>query len=180
MILRTKRVPMDSIKPHPKNARRGNVAAIRESLSAHGQYSPLVVQESTGFIIKGNHTWEAMSAEGFDKATVVMLDVDDDRAERIMLADNRSSDHSVYDEEALALLLRDLADTPSGLEGTGFGEDELSRMLDDLLDDEEAEAPDEFPSIDPDSLETHYECPSCHYEWSGSPRPGVPLHEPES
>lgn len=41
-------VPIGSVTLHPRNPRRGDVAAVTESLRRFGQKKPIVVQASTG------------------------------------------------------------------------------------------------------------------------------------
>ena len=91
----------DHIKPHPDNARRGNVDAIRQSIQANGFFGSLVVQRSTGHILVGNHRFRAAQAEQLPEVPVMFIDCDDDEAKRILLADNRTSDLGVYDDELL-------------------------------------------------------------------------------
>ncbi|WP_139806694.1 hypothetical protein [Deinococcus hopiensis] len=50
-------VPVSDLKPHPRNPNVGNVDVIAESIKVNGFYGALVVQKSTGYILKGNHTW---------------------------------------------------------------------------------------------------------------------------
>ena len=57
-------VPVDGLQHYPGNPRKGNVAAIRASLEAHGLYRPLVVQKSTGYILTGNHLFDALTMGG--------------------------------------------------------------------------------------------------------------------
>jgi hypothetical protein len=110
------RLPVADVTEHPRNARRGDLETITESLQAHGQYAPIVVQKSTGHVIKGNHTLRAAEALGWTVIDAVLVDVDDDQALRILLVDNRSSDLGGYDRDGLASLLAGL-DT---LTGTGY------------------------------------------------------------
>ena len=78
---------------------------------------------------------------------VIYVDVDDERAMRILLADNRTNDVASYDGETLADLLEHLESTDDGLAGTGYDGDALDELLHDLgrdkpdapLDDEGAE-----------------------------------------
>jgi ParB-like chromosome segregation protein Spo0J len=124
--------PIDSVHPHPRNANRGDVEAIRESLRVHGQFRTIVVQKSTGNILAGNSTWAAAKAEGFAEIAAILLDVDDEQAVRILIADNRLAELGEgYDERLLAELLGSLPD----LEGTGFEGDELQEMLDRLAEE---------------------------------------------
>lgn len=121
-------VLIDSISPHPKNVRQGDVGAICTSLQAHGQYRPILVQKSTGFIVAGNHTWSAAKSLGWDKIAVIELDMDDDRALRILLADNRTSDLADYDSFALAEILSEFA-RGYDMEGLVWNQDDLDDML---------------------------------------------------
>jgi hypothetical protein len=106
---------------------------IADSLQVHGQFSPLIVQRSTGNIVKGNHTWLAAQLLGFELVDVAFIDVDDDQALRILLVDNRSSDLGGYEEQSLTDLLASLND----LAGTGYDPGDLDARLASL-----AAAPD--------------------------------------
>lgn len=124
MSLTTETVPLDDLKPHPDNPRRGDTAAIAESLSALGQFKPIVIAED-GTVLAGNHTFAAATSLGWDSIAVVRLPVkpDSDTARRVMLADNRTSDLGTYDDADLLAVLSTLDD----LTGTGY-------LPDDLLD----------------------------------------------
>lgn len=152
-------VPIDEIQPHPRNVREGDLGVIIESLKAHGQYQSLTVQQSTGNIIRGNHTWRAMKELGYDKVAVTYIDVPDDVALRIMLVDNRSSDLASYDDRALTELLVELTSTMEGLQGTGFDGDDLDELI-ALLSPPDGG----FPDVDLDP-ETESVCPKCGYSW---------------
>lgn len=114
-------VPVDRLVPHPENPRRGEMGALSRSLGAHGFYGAILAQEGTGVIIAGSHRWRAAVKRGRKTVPVLWLDVDDDRARRIMLVDNRTSDLASYDDSALADVLASLSESDLGLLGTGFG-----------------------------------------------------------
>lgn len=137
LLRRMQLVPIGSLKPHPKNPRRGNVEAIKESLKTTGQVLPIVVQKSTMHILGGNHTWKAAVDLGWRSIAVVFLDVDDVKAERILLVLNRTNDLATYDTDALADILAGL-DEPAL--GTGYGEDDVAAIL-------EAIRADDLPAI---------------------------------
>jgi ParB-like chromosome segregation protein Spo0J len=123
-IVETETVPISSVRPHPKNARRGNIEAISESLAAHGQYRPIVANRRTGNILAGNHTWRAAKSLGWHSIAVSWVEVDDKAEVRILLADNRASDLATYDDTALAALLNDLGD----LAASGYTTDDLEAL----------------------------------------------------
>jgi len=121
-------VPIGDLKPHPRNARRGDVAKIRESIRAHGVFAPVLAQRSRARVIAHRHVWEACKAEEMTHVPVIWLDVNDREAERIMLADNGTSDAATYDEAALLALLEPLHASPAGLYGTSFDDAAMDRL----------------------------------------------------
>jgi len=115
---------------HPKNPRQGDVGAIAESIKENGWYGTIVVQQGTNFILAGNHRWQAAKQLGMERVPVTYVDVDDETALRILLADNRTSDLASHDDNVLAELLKDLSfQTDKGLAGTGWDSDSLDNLL---------------------------------------------------
>ena len=136
-------VEINTVHSHPRNVRQGDIGAISTSLTAHGQYKPILVQSSTNFIIAGNHTWKAAQHLGWTEIAVQYLDVDDDKALRILLADNRATDLATYDEHALAQVLSEYARTYD-MTGLLWDQDDL----DDLLRREQFRLSEQaFPSL---------------------------------
>ena len=125
LFQQTELVKVSTLKPYDKNPRKGNVRAIAESLATNKQYRPIVVQKSTKKILAGNHTWQAAKALGWDSIAVVFVDVDEDQAKRIVLADNRTNDLAEYDDRILAQLLKDLQSP----EGTGYTQSDMDALL---------------------------------------------------
>lgn len=119
------RVPIDTVKPYRKNPRVGNVEAIAESLAENGQFRPIIVQKTTGEILGGNHTWKAAKHLGWTQISAVFVDVDDERAKRIVLADNRTNDLATYDTAILQDIISGLPDVA----GTGYDDDAVANLL---------------------------------------------------
>lgn len=157
---RTEIVPIDSLKPYRKNPRVGNLPAIRESIRENGIFRPIIVQRSTGEIIGGNHTWKAAKAEGYTKVPVVFLDVDDEQAAKIVLADNRTNDLSTYNTDVLAEVLNSL---PDPTKGTGYDSDAVKGLLDGIAQQTQEAVqsvirpPVQISSPDPDTGEVSAE-----------------------
>ena len=122
-------VDIHSVKPHPRNARKGNLKVIEESITENRFYGAVVVQRSTGHIIAGNHRWIAAKEKGLKKIPAIFVDVDDARALKILTVDNRANDLAGYDDEILASVLKEVARGQGGLIGTGFGDLDLARLL---------------------------------------------------
>jgi hypothetical protein len=124
-----RRQKLVDLVPADVNPRRGHVASIQESLQAHGQFAPLLIQKSSSKILKGNHTYKALLLEGWIEADTTIIDVDDDEAQRILLIDNRTSDKGTYDQQELADLLDSIATSSKGFAGTGWDPDEYDDLL---------------------------------------------------
>lgn len=130
------KVRLDRLATHPENPRQGDVAAIAASIETNGFYGAVVAQKSSGHVLAGNHRLLAARERGDKTLPVIWIDVDDDRARRILLADNRTSDIGVYDDQTLLDLLVELSETDAHLEGTGYTTDDLEAMLGDLAGDD--------------------------------------------
>jgi hypothetical protein len=126
----TEIVKIDSGKlvPHPENARRGNVEAIRESIRVNGFYGAVIAQKSTGYLIVGNHRFMAAELEGVTEIPVIWQDCTDDEARKLLLVDNKSSDAGGYEEQALRDLLAATLDADGGFAGTGYLEDDYDAL----------------------------------------------------
>lgn len=122
--------PVDTLVPHPRNPRCGDIGKIVESIEANGFYGVIVAQLGTRYVLAGSHRLAAAKDLGIPEVPVVWVDVDDEQAVRILLADNQTSDAASWDDRGLAALLTDLATlTETGLIGTGSDPDDLDRLL---------------------------------------------------
>ena len=124
-----------------KNARRGDVDLIAESMQRNGVYKPLVVNRGTKTgrpmeVLCGNHSLMAIRRladenprdERWETVDVYVIDVDEQQAARTVIADNKANDEATYEVEELVNLLTELPD----LGGTGFDRDELDELLEAL------------------------------------------------
>jgi ParB-like chromosome segregation protein Spo0J len=124
-------IPIDELKPHPRNVRQGDIGAISVSLETFGQYRPIIYQKKTMHIIAGNHTWKAAKQLGWKTINAEPFDCDNDTALRILIADNRATDLATYDETSLLEILKELAATEKQLDGTLFDLQDLQQLQDD-------------------------------------------------
>lgn len=118
-----------AIENHPSNPRLGNVEAIKSSIETNGFYGAILVQKSTNFIIKGNHTYKAACELGMERIPVIFMDVDDALAKKIMLVDNQTSDLAEYNDDSLFALLDEMNSSEEGLIGSGYDEDSLDKLI---------------------------------------------------
>lgn len=148
-------LPAGQLHPHPDNPNRGDVDAIGQSIEATGFWGACIVQASTMTILAGEHRWRAAQAHvAGDQVPCIVVDVDDDTARRILLADNAYAALGVMDEEALAGLLGALAVTDAALAGTAYSLDDLDDLRERMGADVPAAPPQESDADYADSPET--------------------------
>ena len=123
-MVETETVSLSELKRYPSNPREGDIGAITESLRILGQYRPIVVNKRNNQILKGNHTAAGATALGWTEIAVVWVDVDNEQAARIVLADNRIADKATYDNEMLVTAVSAL----KSLDGSGFDSEDLADL----------------------------------------------------
>ena len=142
-------VAIDLLKHHPRNANNGDVEAIKKSLAVNGWYGSVVANLSTKHILAGNHRVMAAKALGWETVPVQWVDVTPEEELRILVVDNRTTRIGQDDTTKITDILAELANTPIGLDGTGYGAADLDALIDELAGmTEPAELltdPDEVP-----------------------------------
>lgn len=150
-------LPISTLSNHSMNPRMGDVSAIKQSMLTNGIFRPIVVNKGThtgrtNEVLAGNHSLKAMRelAQEHPQDTrwqnidVWLIDVDEEHATRIVLADNRTADLGRYDNDILLELLDNL---DGNYLGTGYDEDDIGRLLgEEIPDDWQPEQ----PLVDPD------------------------------
>ena len=152
MDLELHEVDIDTLVEYPDNPRLGDIEKIQESLLENGQYRPLTVNKNNNQILTGNHTWLAMKELGWEKCTVTYVDVDENKAKKIVLVDNRLSAVADYDNELLSKMLQDMVED---LMGTGFEQkdvDELLAEYDGEVEIEVIDIPNPKPTGQPEAV----------------------------
>lgn len=130
--------PVKDLRLFHKNARKGNVELIKKSLEIHDQYRAIVVNRGThtgrkNEVLAGNHTLKAARELGWGSIAVNLVDLDDEQAMKVVLMDNAAGDKASYDVGMLTDNLQNLAD----LDGSGYTEEDLDKLLNGLEDGED-------------------------------------------
>lgn len=125
-------VDIDSVQEYPDNPRRGDVDALVDSIRVNGFYTVALAQRSTGYLVMGNHRRKALLKMGATQIPVMYKDMSDEDALRIVLADNRTSDLSYYDDPTLFALLDQLN---GDFSGTGYDKASYELLLQGLEGD---------------------------------------------
>lgn len=135
-------VPIDSIKPHPRNAKLHDVEEISGSIEDFSFADIVVVQKSSGYVIAGHGRLQALTKLGASEVPALFVDLDDEDAGRFRLRHNASHDAGGYDKALLASVLQEYRESERGLEATGYTDVALDELLEDLtraeLDEESA------------------------------------------
>lgn len=148
-------VPIDSLEPHPDNPNRGDVERIRRSIQGNDWYGVVTVQRHPRRkqlrILAGEHRWRAAQAEGATEIPVVIRDIDDVVALRILLADNETARHAAMDYDAQRACLEMLAEIDDeDIIQAGFDLDEAIDLIQAHSDPQPDPLPDPLPEDDDD------------------------------
>jgi len=154
-------VPIGSIAPHPENARRGNVPAIKKSILEVGFYGRVFVWQETNQILVGSHRWKAATELGMKKIPAEFHSLTERDARKILALDNRTSDLASYDDQQFAALLAHLRDD-GDLEVTLYEQHDLDAILKRIAP---PEPPGEFKNLEPGGMHLARECPRCHFQF---------------
>lgn len=130
-------VPWDRNPRHNDEAAEALAAFLRRKAEASGRPietyfgSPLVAQASSSRVIAGHTRLKAAIKIGLTRLPVRFLDVDDDEAQDLALADNKLGEIAEWDTSALEALVRD---DHLDLSALGWSEQEMAALtpMDDL------------------------------------------------
>jgi hypothetical protein len=147
-VIETKLVPLSELRMYHMNPNVGDVDAIAIALNENGQFRPIVVNVGTYTgrryeILAGNHTYLGARKElyydgagdgeltykpAWDDVYVSFVDVDEERAAAIVLADNETAAKAKRDNDVVARLLQSLPKVKHI--GTGY----TRQQIDDIVE----------------------------------------------
>jgi DNA modification methylase len=137
----------DLIPDHhnPRKHGRAQISAIARSIESFGFNAPILVDKNNK-IVAGHGRYEAAMLLGIDKVPVILLDhLTPTQAKAYLLADNKLTDRSTWDEPKLAIQLKELSDLvlDFDIEAIGFEPPEIDLRI-QSLDSALEEADDQF------------------------------------
>ena len=157
MELKVEYVPIGSIKPYERNAKKHpkeQVEQIKRSIQDYGMNDPLAVWHDE--IVEGHGRYLACIDLGFDEVPVIRLDeLTDEQRREYMLVHNQTTLNSGFDFDLLDIELGDLPEFDAGFY-------DFTSMI---SFEETEEAPDDFKEYS-ESVPTKHTCPKCGYEWN--------------
>lgn len=130
--------PIEAVRPYPNNPRNNKkaVAAVAASIKEFGFKVPIVV-DTAGVIITGHTRREAAISLGMKTVPVIVADdLTEAQIRAFRLADNKVSEFSEWDEDALAEELAQLDEAALGIDMADVGfEMADAPSADDFSDD---------------------------------------------
>lgn len=147
-------LPLGSIAADSGNPRlhtREQIAAIARSIEAFGFNAPILVDKSNR-VVAGHGRLEAAKLLGLGEAPAIRLEhLSPQQAKAYMLADNKLTDRSSWDDRKVAIVLKELSDIALDfeIEATGFEPPEIDLRIQSLAPPEEAnDSADDFDAPD--------------------------------
>jgi ParB-like chromosome segregation protein Spo0J len=136
-------VAIEDLIPDPGNPRkhgRAQISAIAKSIEAFGFNAPILVDKNNK-IVAGHGRYEAAMLLGLERVPVILLDhLTETQAKAYLLSDNKLTDRSTWDDNKLAIQLKELSDLvlDFDIEAIGFEPPEIDlriQSLDSTLED---------------------------------------------
>jgi hypothetical protein len=127
-------LPISSVRPHPRNYRRHDLAGLKRALK-RGQHRTVVVRAddpdqpaSGGTLLAGHGVWYASQELKRETIAVSVVECDEEEAENILAEDNRQSELGEDDPRLLAALLERI-EGRGQLKDVGYSPDDLAALL---------------------------------------------------
>jgi DNA modification methylase len=142
-------LPPSDLRPDPRNPRKHNraqIQAIARSIAAFGFNAPILIDRNKQ-IVAGHGRYEAAKLNHCAEVPVVWLEhLTETQARAYMLADNKLTDRSSWDDAALAVHLKELSELVLDfeIEDTGFELPEIDFRIQSLDAADDADIADEF------------------------------------
>jgi regulator of protease activity HflC (stomatin/prohibitin superfamily) len=147
-------LPLESIVPDSSNPRKHSpeqVRAIARSIEAFGFNAPILVDKANR-VVAGHGLLEAAKRLNLAEVPAIRLEhLSEQQAKAYMLADNKLTDRSSWDDRKVAIVLKELSDIALDFEigATGFEPPEIDLRIQSLEPpDESTDAADEFEALE--------------------------------
>lgn len=157
--LELEHLSIGDLKPDPRAPRRHKkpqIKALAKSIAAFGFNVPVLI-DADNMIIAGHARVAAAREVGLQTVPAIRLEHLDDAAVRaFMIADNRMSELSDWDDQLLGTILKDLSllDLSFDIEATGFSVAEIDLRIEGLGTEADNDAADAMPPPGPPVVQT--------------------------
>lgn len=124
-------VSIDALVPWEKNPRQNDQAVplVAESIKRFGFSAPLIARSSTREIIAGHTRLRAAQSLGLERVPVRFMDLSEEEAHALALADNKLNEAADWDISGLSSVLQELQDASVRIIDLGWSESEIEVLL---------------------------------------------------
>ena len=129
--------PRIELKPGDKEYER-----LRKSIKEFGYVDPIIRNKRTGNIVGGHQRLNVLRDLGYEELEIVNIDIDENKEKALNIALNKIS--GKWDEPILKDLLVELDTGEFDIELTGFGTDEIEKLINKFAEEEEVRPEVEF------------------------------------
>lgn len=159
-------VALSALKTWKRNPRKNKeaISAVARSIESFGFGAPIVARREDNRIIAGHTRYEAAKRLALETVPVRFLDVSEEQANALALADNKLGEIAEWDDDQLKMILAELRSHDAELPAiAGWSDEELAKLLDE---------PAFLPATadDSDALDQRMQvtCPNCGHEFAKS------------
>lgn len=102
--MKIQKINLNQLKHYSLNCKKHNqknIDAIKHSVVEFTQYKPLVISKRNFEIIVGNGTYQALKQLNFEYADCIILDLSEEQQKILNIADNKTSDLSVWNQNLI-------------------------------------------------------------------------------
>lgn len=145
-------VEIDALVPWGKNPRRNDSAIpmVVESIKRFGFAAPLVVRLDTREVIAGHTRLAAAKALQMERVPVRFMDLSEDEAHALALADNKLGEVADWDTELLTDVFAALENSGASLVGLGWTTEEIENLTGALVEPMEENPFEDLPTGEPE------------------------------
>lgn len=141
-----------SLVPWARNPRHNDeaVAGVADSIRRFGFASPILARRENREVIAGHTRLKAALSMGLEAVPVRWLDLDEEEAHALALADNKLGEVATWNDAEVAAILGELERASVPVDNLGWTSEELGLMLQppSAHDDEWGEAMNDLPAGD--------------------------------
>lgn len=127
-------VALSALKTWKRNPRKNKeaISAVARSIESFGFGAPIVARREDNRIIAGHTRYEAAKRLAMETVPVRFLDVTEEQANALALADNKLGEIAEWDDDQLKMILAELRSHDAELPAiAGWSDEELAKLLDD-------------------------------------------------
>lgn len=129
--MEVKNIKISELKEHPKNPRVHPDSALSKlvrSIKEFGWTNPVLASKD-GYILAGHARFKAAKMAGMEEVPVIFLDLEGDKADAYLIADNKIQEETAWDEPLLKELIDSLDKEMFDVSLTGFDAAEIDELF---------------------------------------------------